>query len=98
MRVTYLKIDKHNSYPFDSSCSSSVSPSDAKKRVVGYTVARSISAVYRLSSNTPLFVRDLQLGLGQLFLALAWARRLGSPTEALPLMGHQKSLLPVWEP
>jgi hypothetical protein len=32
--------------------------SDAKKGVIGYTVARSVSAVNQLSSNTPLFIRD----------------------------------------
>ena len=58
LRVTYSKIDKHNAYLLYSSCSSSLSPSDAEKRVVDYAVARSVSAVYRLSSNTPLFVRD----------------------------------------
>ena len=58
LRVTYLEIDKRNAYLSYSSCSFSVLPSNAEKRVINYAVARSVSAVYRLSSNTPLFVRN----------------------------------------
>ena len=57
-------------HPFCSSYSSSASVSDAERRVIDYAVARSISGVYRLSSNTPLFVRD-----GTNFHTARWARK-----------------------
>lgn len=42
---------------FYSSCSSSALASDAERRIVDHAIAHPIGAVYRLSSNTPLFVR-----------------------------------------
>src|SRR5689334_20448361 len=50
-------MDRSSVHLFCSSCSSSASASDAERRVVDHAVARSVSAVHRLSSNTPLFIR-----------------------------------------
>jgi hypothetical protein len=47
-----------DAHPFCNSCSASTSACDAKKRVVDHAITRSVSAVDRLSSITPLFVGD----------------------------------------
>jgi hypothetical protein len=51
--ATSSKIDKRNAHLFCNSHSLSLLASDAEKRVVDYAVARSVSAVYYLSSDTP---------------------------------------------
>jgi hypothetical protein len=56
--ATSLKIDKRGLHLFCISRSHITSASDAEKRVVDHAVARSISAVDRLPSITPLFVGD----------------------------------------
>ena len=49
--------DNRNVHLFYSSDSPSALASDAVKRVVNHAVARNVSAVHSLSSNTPLSLR-----------------------------------------
>jgi hypothetical protein len=56
--LTHLYVYKRDAQLYCSSYSYSILNSDAEKRVVNCTVACSVSAVDRLSSNTPLSVRD----------------------------------------
>jgi hypothetical protein len=88
LSVTYLKIDKRNTHLFYSSCSSSASPSDAEKRVVDHAVAHFVSAVHRLFSSTPLFVRD-----DINFYIARWARK--KTKIAKITTAHSKSRLKV---
>jgi hypothetical protein len=56
--LTRVYSDTRSAHPFCSSRSSHTSASDGEKRVVDHAVARSVSAVCQLASDTPLFVRD----------------------------------------
>jgi hypothetical protein len=51
--VTSSKTDKRNAHLLCNSYSLSTSASDTEKRVVDHAVARSVSAVHQLSSDTP---------------------------------------------
>jgi hypothetical protein len=51
--VTSSKIDERNVHLLCNSYSLSTSASDAEKRVVDHAVARSVSAIHQLSSDTP---------------------------------------------
>jgi hypothetical protein len=51
-------IDSRDAHPFCNSRSASTSVSATKRQVVDHPVARSVSAVDRPSSITPLFVGD----------------------------------------
>ena len=58
LSATSSNIDKRNAHLFCNPHSPTTSASDAEKCVVDYAVARYVTAVYRLASDTPLFVRN----------------------------------------
>jgi hypothetical protein len=55
--LVFSNTDKRNAHLFYGSRSLSASVSDTETSVISHAVARSVTAVHQLSSNTPLFIR-----------------------------------------